>query len=152
MLGQLRAEPAVDRRDQPDVLGLEADLRADGQRPVGNLDALRARLEFRQTGHLWAVQTCRVCEFSLLERGCFHHQMVLDQPYLPGVNHIAAHHHLLDASVFGHLKDVQRAGEVERHHLMTVSVDVLLRGLGPSDEQERDQGRGDDPLQREGGH
>jgi len=81
------------------------------------------------------------------ERGRFHHQVVLDQPYLVGVDNVAAHHHLLDASVCGHLEGVQRTGEVERHHRMPVSVDVLLRCLGHGDGRERDQDRGDRPLQ-----
>jgi hypothetical protein len=60
--------------------------------------------------------------------------VVLDELYLLGVDHIAAHHHLLDAAVLGHLKDVEGAGEIERHHLMAMSVNVLLHGLGPGHE------------------
>jgi len=131
VLRQLRAEPAVDGRDQPNVIGLETDLSASRRWPVGDLDALRARPQFLQAGHRCAMQLGRIGEVAFLERRSFHHQVVLDELYLLGVDYIAAHYYLLDAAVLGHLEDVESAGEIERHHLMAVSVNVLLHGLGP---------------------
>jgi hypothetical protein len=58
----------MNRRDEPDVAGLESDLPTGGQRLVGDLDAYRSRLQLSQTGHLGAVQVSGIPEIALLER------------------------------------------------------------------------------------
>lgn len=72
---------------------------------------------------------------------------MVDKLYLLRIGCIASRHHLLNAAVFGHLEDLQRAAHIERHDIVAVSLNLLLHALGHGHEGERHQGRGDQPLQ-----
>ncbi|WP_300319460.1 hypothetical protein, partial [Accumulibacter sp.] len=129
VFGQLRAEPAMQSRYQPQVGRSKADFPAAGNTGIRDLEMRRAALEIPYSRHVGAMQLRRVRKVALLKPPGLLLEMLPNQSDLIGGAGVPGDH-LLNASELGHLEDVHRLCQLEGHDLMRHLVYVFLPGFG----------------------
>lgn len=146
VVGALRGEPVVDGLDEPGVVGEVGDLSAVLKGRVHDVDVVGSVRERLQARHVGAVDAGRVGEVAALETLGFLAEVVADEGDLVAIRRVPDDD-LLHTAGISVLEDVDRAFQVERHHLgaalgdlsLAASVSRLL-GTAGRDQQEGDDG------------